>query len=203
MVSFQPYTQLGRSSFFRWLWKVNSNVVVMAIVLRTDPQSAESSDRQIKRLSLKEFYFLFRFCLEYLDPIQKSFRNHSLLLRNPSSEHDPVSEQKDEIKSFQEDNLCCICMDRLADSVLSCAHNFCGECIYEWRKGNDSCPVCRAKDLTSKKGDPWIFAQISDQPDNKTYELEVTKYFWEYLQDRLVFTATIESNCASSVPGPC
>lgn len=40
---------------------------------------------------------------------------------------------------------CCICMDRKAQILLPCAHNYCEQCIDAWGATSHLCPLCRQK----------------------------------------------------------
>jgi len=44
---------------------------------------------------------------------------------------------------------CYICLDKCKEGKdscqLSCSHAFCRECLTNWLKEHDSCPVCRIK----------------------------------------------------------
>ena len=39
-----------------------------------------------------------------------------------------------ENKGEEDDNECCICMERKAEVILACAHNFCEICIDSWTR---------------------------------------------------------------------
>ena len=43
-------------------------------------------------------------------------------------------------------NTCPICLQKIKfKKTLPCSHKYCNECIKEWLRKNDSCPVCRCK----------------------------------------------------------
>ena len=40
-------------------------------------------------------------------------------------------------------NICCICLEKTIEVVLTCFHAYCRECIEDWRSRDPSCPMCR------------------------------------------------------------
>lgn len=40
-------------------------------------------------------------------------------------------------------NLCCICLERQIESVLTCFHAYCRPCIDDWKSRDPTCPLCR------------------------------------------------------------
>ena len=48
-------------------------------------------------------------------------------------------------------NICCICLERQIECVLSCFHAYCRECIDEWKQRDPTCPLCREQE-TSQGG---------------------------------------------------
>ncbi len=43
-----------------------------------------------------------------------------------------------------EPKLCPICLDSKILQRTECNHEFCNDCIYEWSKRSDTCPLCRS-----------------------------------------------------------
>lgn len=45
---------------------------------------------------------------------------------------------------------CAICLDEICESkgVLNCGHEYCFECIDQWTKSDNSCPLCKIKSKT-------------------------------------------------------
>eukprot|EP01119_Soliformovum_irregulare_P005139 TRINITY_DN1657_c2_g1_i1.p1 TRINITY_DN1657_c2_g1~~TRINITY_DN1657_c2_g1_i1.p1 ORF type:complete len:198 (-),score=33.29 TRINITY_DN1657_c2_g1_i1:137-730(-) len=50
---------------------------------------------------------------------------------------------------------CCVCMERTAQVVLSCEHEFCESCISVWRKKSHTCPICRTT-LGDDSIEDWV-----------------------------------------------
>ena len=42
-----------------------------------------------------------------------------------------------------EDNLCCICLERNIDVLLICGHGYCERDILDWQHREQHCPMCR------------------------------------------------------------
>ena len=59
---------------------------------------------------------------------------------------DQIKELDNRFKNYLSSN-CNICLDNIEKPVLlTCCQNlFCGSCIIEWFKNNNTCPMCRAK----------------------------------------------------------
>jgi hypothetical protein len=45
---------------------------------------------------------------------------------------------------MNEENECCICLDKPADIILECGHQFCSADLEVWQSRNQECPLCRA-----------------------------------------------------------
>lgn len=41
--------------------------------------------------------------------------------------------------------ICSICQDAKVNTKTACNHEFCNDCLLEWTKTKDTCPLCRAK----------------------------------------------------------
>jgi hypothetical protein len=56
---------------------------------------------------------------------------------------------------------CVICFERKPDTVLSCSHAFCNECLQSWNAQlhHDDCPMCR---VSGVKDDAWYGELICD-----------------------------------------
>ncbi|ESN97736.1 hypothetical protein HELRODRAFT_185893 [Helobdella robusta] len=65
---------------------------------------------------------------------------------------------------------CVICMDRKAQIILPCLHQYCEQCIDEWQDTHHSCPVCRASVDTSE--DAWV---LSEKPDEQEVDEQTTR----------------------------
>eukprot|EP00300_Choanocystis_sp_HF-7_P010701 c17097_g1_i1.p2 GENE.c17097_g1_i1~~c17097_g1_i1.p2 ORF type:complete len:123 (+),score=26.17 c17097_g1_i1:302-670(+) len=56
---------------------------------------------------------------------------------------------------------CVVCLDGKVDVVLPCGHAFCHECMAEWTRQANTCPLCREE---SSVDDSWnMFGYPSDQ----------------------------------------
>jgi hypothetical protein len=90
-------------------------------------------------------YFIER-CLNYdlviLDWLCELFPNYSYCIV------DGVLEYKIDlykVLTHIEKKECCICLETNSNSMTLCKHDFCYNCINEWYKKNNSCPMCREK----------------------------------------------------------
>lgn len=43
-------------------------------------------------------------------------------------------------------NICCICMERQIERVLTCFHAYCLNCIDGWKQRDPTCPLCRSQE---------------------------------------------------------
>ncbi|XP_076471412.1 RING finger protein 141-like [Babylonia areolata] len=73
----------------------------------------------------------------------------------------------------EDDNECCICMERKAEVILGCGHNFCEICIDSWTsdKTRSNCPLCREK--VAGSDDTWV---LTEKPDSSDYETDLKGY---------------------------
>ncbi len=46
---------------------------------------------------------------------------------------------------------CCVCMEDKILDKLDCSHKICNNCMDQWLKKNNSCPICRK--VINKKED--------------------------------------------------
>lgn len=72
-----------------------------------------------------------------------------------------------------DDNECCICMERKAEMILACGHNFCEICIDSWTsdRSRSNCPLCREK--VQGTDDTWV---LTEKPDSSDYETDLKGY---------------------------
>jgi hypothetical protein len=93
----------------------------------------------------------------FMNTIMNNNRNYEQVL-NESFENQPQMERTDhiveletfkysEIKNEIDDKDCSICLNEFDDdceiSILTCTHIFHKDCMIEWGKYKQSCPVCR------------------------------------------------------------
>ena len=68
-----------------------------------------------------------------LDDIQRAINIAEYILAVHSFKPDTANE----------DNLCCICLDKPVDTVLICGHGYCEKDIVDWGARDKYCPMCR------------------------------------------------------------
>lgn len=56
-------------------------------------------------------------------------------------------------KIDDDDLLCPICSERIIETLTSCNHEFCVNCLSNWKKNKNTCPTCRAS-LSVEKNNP-------------------------------------------------
>ena len=61
-------------------------------------------------------------------------------------------------------NICCICIERQVECVLSCFHAYCYDCIENWRQRDSTCPLCREQESLSGSFD------LLKEPDRQMRE---------------------------------
>ncbi len=72
-----------------------------------------------------------------------------------------------------DDEICCICMENKANLILPCTHNYCENCIKEWKVTSKTCPICRC---ISSDSDAFILAE---KPDYFHLQDEISKSLFE------------------------
>ncbi|CAF0940011.1 unnamed protein product [Rotaria sordida] len=107
-------------------------------------------------LSLQQFLSVHQSLCQQIAILQKcsspTLYNSSPTDQNSSS----FSTAKLSFSISNNDNECCICMDRKPNLVLPCTHKFCDECFHEWSSqtsptSSQTCPLCRV-DVNSDSG---------------------------------------------------
>jgi len=81
----------------------------------------------------------------------------------------------------------CLCEITKSDSIrtLACRHKYHGECITDWSKQRNDCPVCRAK-IKGNHNIEWIL-----------FSLKISKYFIFKLENRLnIFSSLVNNSCS-------
>jgi hypothetical protein len=138
------------------------------------PQKPPSNDNSFaKELTYNEFYKVFVRMKLYLDSVAPS----SAVTSNgatPTPTPLPAPSSSPSLSrrilppntgdgSDDESSECCICMERSAEVALSeCNHAFCNQCLEEWTKINQSCPVCRQH--AKNDDEVWI---LTNNPSNE------------------------------------
>ncbi len=65
---------------------------------------------------------------------------------------------------------CCICLERVPELILPCAHSYCLPCIEQWSVNNKTCPVCR--ETVDDIDEGWV---VSEGPDSVEIATEIQK----------------------------
>ncbi len=65
---------------------------------------------------------------------------------------------------------CVICLERVPELILPCAHSYCLPCIEQWSVSNKTCPVCRETVDDIDQG--WV---VSEGPDSLEIATEIQK----------------------------
>jgi len=92
---------------------------------------------------------------------------------NESKKYKSDPKRKKEIKTNEKENIpvtntpietpkkdvpqqCTICFENIQEKAAldSCLHNFCFECIFQWSKMNNTCPLCKARFHKLTKAEP-------------------------------------------------
>jgi len=107
---------------------------------------------------------------------------HSVLVCLEAAGRSIQQKEQEEKGPVKENILCCICMERRADTLLPCVHAFCGECIAEWKARNSSCPMCRDAD----SGDGFVMLEGPD--DDEMVEM---------LYDAVLSMEDVDDKCAA------
>ncbi|XP_018332005.1 RING finger protein 141-like [Agrilus planipennis] len=83
-------------------------------------------------------------------------------------------------------NECCICLERVPETLLPCTHSYCSKCIEEWSDNHDTCPICREKLKSSD--DTWVLSEV---PKAEEISEEIRSNLMSLTEDR-------PSSCFSS-----
>lgn len=111
----------------------------------TDDRNAEILRNIMRLVRGKEFLELKNLLLSILE----SDEDYEFFDRNGKA----IPAKRDHLVKKEVDNIndefgdCCICLEKLPTrvKVTKCNHKYCRECIDEWAKKNNTCPLCRTK----------------------------------------------------------
>ena len=74
-------------------------------------------------------------------------------------------------KSNMED--CTICLEEIKESItLKCSHSFCYNCIDEWYKQKQTCPLCRKKIGKKDIKRKWNLKNLKSKMKNKLRKIK-------------------------------
>lgn len=64
-------------------------------------------------------------------------------------------EDQNDDPEFDDKKACPVCFKEYQKGnrveLVGCSHRFCKSCIETWKKKNNSCPICRQKNIVLKK----------------------------------------------------
>jgi hypothetical protein len=152
-------------------------------------------------LTVEEFYLMYHYFVEYSQYIKPYYINHfAPMLRE--------SKQFNEQKQISDEELCCICIRNQINVILNCSHGFCEECIGDWQKQQNSCPVCRAQSQMNCSPEAWVIAekylnqegvQDTREKTDEDYERTVMSYPFRFVKNKKRFSAREELNRAPQI----
>lgn len=146
-----------------FLWKATVRIRCYKVNTRT--QRVDSC----RSLTLRQYALMHR---EIIDQIA-SLSN----LQSPRPDSVTASAIFDDFsmaeRGSEDDDECCICMERKAEVILACGHNFCEICIDNWtsERCHSNCPLCRER--VAGTDDTWV---LTEKPDNGDYESDIKGY---------------------------
>jgi hypothetical protein len=76
---------------------------------------------------------------------------------------------------------CAICLDEIKEKgmISGCTHIFCYECILEWSKSTNVCPVCRSRFLNISKINKKTKKNVTKNVLEKNLQLEDDYFYYE------------------------
>ncbi|XP_041366238.1 RING finger protein 141-like [Gigantopelta aegis] len=145
-------------------WK--ATVRVRCLKINTQNNKVESS----RALNLHQYIVMYR---EIAEQVRCLASSPSPLGQTPEDiTASTIFEKFDtERVGVNDENECCICMDRKSEIILTCSHEFCEICIDSWNVSHNTCPICRFK--VKNSDDTWV---LTEKPDSSDYESEVKGY---------------------------
>ncbi|CAF0745944.1 unnamed protein product [Didymodactylos carnosus] len=127
------------------LWKALIRIKCTRILKVDDSIQNESV------LNLHQFLSVHQSLLQQISTLQKCLTPLTNSTANPvqslynTSPTTSISSTKLSVQ-LPDANECCICMDRTANLLLPCTHQYCEECFQQWSTQSSSshtCPLCR------------------------------------------------------------
>ncbi|XP_003741161.1 RING finger protein 141 [Galendromus occidentalis] len=116
----------------------------------------QSNEELIKEINLRQFITVYHNVM-----MSKQLSNVPLA---------PPPRSRNSSDPSTDDDLCCVCLDRLPQVSLPCAHSFCPNCIQEWQLRSNSCPLCREE---SSVDEQWLLEEAPDLTEMER-ELRIT-----------------------------
>ncbi|KAK7481495.1 hypothetical protein BaRGS_00027257 [Batillaria attramentaria] len=135
------------------LWKATVRIRCYKVNTRTHRVDS------CRSLTLRQYALMYREIMEQV----------STLSNLQTSRQEDISTGKGE----EDDDECCICMERKAEVILACGHNFCEICIDNWtsERRHSNCPLCRER--VAGADDTWV---LTEKPDSSDYETDIKGY---------------------------
>ena len=136
---------LSTLSDAHYSWRALLGIGVMSVDIEGD-KAEELNPPTVTDSGSTEF--VLTIASSFLNPDSDLAVNHEVKLSCRVSRGDVVTfdgQTLSKIEADSEDPLCGICLDRPANClVLPCEHHeFCDQCIGEWRLTSPTCPKCR------------------------------------------------------------
>jgi hypothetical protein len=96
-----------------------------------------------------------------------NFRNNVVV---PTSPNNLAEEEKEKEEKEEEIMTCRICLDELCSTEnnkmeLECGHSFHQNCLDEWRKENNTCPICRSE--VKEKTTRYLYNRILERRERQ------------------------------------
>eukprot|EP00667_Euglena_gracilis_P017369 EG_transcript_18277 len=111
-------------------------------------------------LGVRAFYNLLQILREHAEAFRPDER-----ITKPAPSSTPVENEMED---------CAICFERLVTVVLPCAHAFCADCLDQWFRTQQNCPLCRAevagKTVRAVRDNSW---ELTDVPVPSRWEMMV------------------------------
>uniref|UniRef100_A0A182IZM9 RING-type domain-containing protein n=1 Tax=Anopheles atroparvus TaxID=41427 RepID=A0A182IZM9_ANOAO len=63
-------------------------------------------------------------------------------------------------ETLNDQNECCICLERKPEVSLPCAHSYCMPCIEQWNIHQKTCPIC--DEALASTDDTWVLSEMPE-----------------------------------------
>ncbi|CAF0991794.1 unnamed protein product [Brachionus calyciflorus] len=170
--------KIAKGTDLTFLWKFTVRIEC------TKSRVGDSDIKSFRLLKLNEFINVYNHIKQHTEALKLFENQHEDHVNGGElpkfSIRDSIffdAMQNIDESSLKDDDICCICMVEKTNLILSCAHNYCENCIEEWKITSKTCPICRC---IVKDNDCFV---IAEKPNYFNIQDEISKSLFNITDD--------------------
>ncbi len=157
------------------LWRATVRIACVKV------DAATKSIESCRTLSLKQFLLVYNKLRHQADAVvavqEEGVCGGGEVIQRLDDVYGEIEEVADKDKKSDASDVgiglkeeCIICLERVPELILPCAHSYCLPCIEQWSVNNKTCPVCR--ETVDDIDEGWV---VSEGPDSLEIATEIQK----------------------------